>query len=826
MQINLFIILLILSFLVSLGLTIYIGIRRTNRLRSELFMVMLSISIWCFAAVFEAATTDLGLKILFSKISYLGIVVLPVFFFFFVSRYTNMDYWLTNKKKFFFFIFPVATLIIVFTNEFHGLVWPDIYLKQNSIAGILAFYEHGPWYWIHLSYSYFFLGAGIIMLVFSLFRYNRYYSNQGRSLVIASIIPFIGNIIYTFMQAGVEGIEMTPIYFTLTGALLTIAIFKYQLIDITPVARETITENLYDGILIINKDNRIIDINEAACKLLSISSRDIGKPVEQVLSRHVEILEFLNLKKDSEKTVGDVEIKDKKLYFELRTAPLLDNAGGLMGTVIILRDITLKKISDRELKESRNLLKNIIDFLPDATFAVNKKGKIIAWNKAMENFSGLKKEEMLGKGNYEYSLPFYGERRPALVDYLINDPEKLEKQYNLVERKGDNLIAEVKLKSDGKEEHIWLAASPLLNSKNEIIGAIESLRNITDIKNIEKQLRHISFHDSLTGLYNRSYFEEEYKRLQKSRQLPISIIMADINGLKLVNDAFGHNMGDRLLKKAAMIISQSCRADDVVARWGGDEFSVILPLTGAGQAREIIERIQKRCSRSTCKIPISISMGSSTKINPETRISTILKKAEDSMYSNKLLTSKSVQNTIIGALTGQLYKKNIETESHSERVVGLSKKLAQKMNLPDSKFDELVMYAKLHDIGKVAVSEKLLKKKSSLNEDEWEEIKKHSEIGYRIANSSSILAPIAEYILCQHEWWDGSGYPRGLEGERIPLISRIVSVVDAFDAMTSDRPYRKAYSKEEAIMQLKRTSGIQFDPAVIEKFLELLNEKG
>ncbi len=816
---------LILSFLVSLGLTIYIGVKRTNRIRAELFMVLLAVAIWCFAALFEASFTTLSLKILFSKISYLGIVTLPVFFFFFVLRYTNMDYWLTGKNKFFFFILPVATLALVFTNEFHGLVWSDIYLKQNNIAGILAFYEHGPWYWVHLSYCYFFLAAAIAMLVFALFKYKRYYSHQGRSLVIASVIPFAVNIIYSFRQYGVEGMELTPVFFTLSCALLTIAIFKYQLIDITPLARETITENLYDGILIINRDSRIIDINKAACRLLSASSRDIGKPVEQVVSKYIEIMDFLNKKKYRVSTIEEVEIKDRNLYIELRTNPLLDNTSGWMGSVIILRDITLQKISEKELKESRNLLKNIIDFLPDATFAVDAEGRIIAWNKAMEDFSGLRNEEMLGKGNYEYSLPFYGKRRPALVDYFINDSEKLEKQYNALERKGNNLIAETKIKLNGKEEHVWLTASPLFNSNNEIVGAIESLRNITDIKNIEKELRHISFHDSLTGLYNRSYFEEELNRLQKSRQLPMSIIMADINGLKLVNDAFGHNMGDRLLKKAAAMIRESCRSDDVVARWGGDEFGVILPLADAGHASEIIDRIQKKCIRARFKIPISISMGSSTKISSGTRISTVLKKAEDSMYSNKLMNSKNVQDSIIDALAGQLYEKNIETESHSERVVGLSKKLAQKMNMPDSKFDELAMYARLHDIGKVAISEKLLKKKHSLREDEWEEIKKHPEIGYRIAKSSSMLVPIAEYILCQHEWWDGSGYPRGLEGERIPLISRIVSAVDAFDAMTSDRPYREAYSREEAIMQLKKTSGIQFDPVVIEKFLELLDEE-
>jgi diguanylate cyclase (GGDEF)-like protein/PAS domain S-box-containing protein len=711
------------------------------------------------------------------------------------------------------------------TNESHMLVWPDIYLRQNRFAGIFAFYEHGLWYWVNIVYSYIFLAAGIVILISSLIRYKKFYSLQARVLIIASIAPFLGNIIYSFRQTGLEGIDITPICFSLTGLFLTLAIFRYRLFDITPVAREAVTENLYDGVLVLNRDNRIVDLNRAACRLLSIGNESIGRPADTVLAGYSGILGLIHRRKKGSSSLKQLEIEERGLFLELRTTRLLDNRNNDIGMVMILRDITDARVAEQKLEESQNLLINIIDFLPDATFAIDRDGRVIVWNRAMEDFTGIKKDKVLGKDNYEHSLPFYGERKPMLADYIIGGPEGIESQYNVVEKQGNKLVAELELKKDGRTEHLWLAASPLLDSNDRVIGAIESIRNITDLKNIENQLRNISFHDSLTGLYNRAYFEEELERLNRSRMMPLSIIMADLNGLKLVNDAFGHDMGDRLLKKAAAIIKKSCRSEDIVARWGGDEFSIVLHSTDEKDTEEIITRIQSACGRARFSIPVSISLGYATKKKSRTMIKTIVKKAEDSMYRSKLISSQRVQNEIVASLTRSLFEKNIETEASSQRAVRLAKRMGERLDLPENRMEELILHAKLHDIGKVAVREKLLKKKGALDTEEWEEIKKHTEIGYRIANTSTLLSPIAEYILCQHEWWDGSGYPRKLKGDEIPIISRIVAVVDAYEAMIGDRPYRKAFSGEKAVGELLRCSGTQFDPELVKEFLAVLEEQ-
>lgn len=824
MQINIFTVLLALAFIISISLTVYIVVRRSDKLKNELFLVLLSISIWTFASTAEGMATDLGIKIIFTKLSYIGVVTVPVLFFFFVLRYTNLDKWVTSKRKLFFFIIPVIILFFASTNELHGLVWPDIYLRQNNLAGIFAFYEHGPLYWINIFHSYLFLGVSTFLLVFFIFRYKRLYSLQTRVMVLAALSPFIGNIIYSFSQTSLQGLDITPICFAITGLFLTLAITRYQVLDINPVSKEDITENLYDGVLISNSKNILIDINKAACELLQVDSSEIGKPLSIVLEGKKEIIKHLDFKDPETKKVSEVIIDEGRLFLELRITKLSDRYGYDIGLVIVLRDITAIKEAERKMKETQNLLSNIIDFLPDATFAIDMEGRVIAWNNAIEKLTGIKKKEVIGKGDYIYSLPIYGERRPALVDMLISQDGDLEKNYDFIERHGDNLSTEIVIPFGEKKINLWLSASPLYNSKNEIIGAIESARNITDIKNIEQKLRYISFHDNLTGLYNRAYFEEELKRLNKTRQLPLSIIMADINGLKLVNDAFGHHMGDSLLKHSTNIIKNSCRSEDIVARWGGDEFIILLPYTGSKEAREVIDRISENCSKARFRIPISLSMGYSVKTDETTNIKAVIKKAEDHMYKNKLLSSKSVQDSIIESLTKTLYEKSIETEYHAERVVDISRQLGKRLGLSESKMGELILHAKLHDIGKVAISEKLLKKESKLKKSELEEIKKHSEIGFRIANSSSALAPIAEYILCQHEHWDGRGYPRGLKGATIPLISRIVALADAYDAMTSDRPYRKALSKEKAIKEIRENSGSQFDPDITKAFLEFIED--
>jgi diguanylate cyclase (GGDEF)-like protein len=298
-----------------------------------------------------------------------------------------------------------------------------------------------------------------------------------------------------------------------------------------------------------------------------------------------------------------------------------------------------------------------------------------------------------------------------------------------------------------------------------------------------------------------------------------------VNGLKLINDAFGHQEGDKVIIQVAKILKESCRKEDVIARWGGDEFSIFLPRTSYGVTSEVIDRIKTACCRaSRGPVKFSIALGAGTKDDPSQDIQKILREAEERMYRNKLLESRSVRNSIISSLRRTLFEKSHETEEHTHRLQQLSLQFGLSLGLTDGEMDDLALLATLHDLGKIAIPEGIILEPGNLSREEWELIWKHPEVGYRIARSSPELAPIAEAILSHHEWWDGSGYPRGLEGEDIPLISRIIAIVDAYDVMTYGRLYKKPLSRQETLQQLQKNAGTQFDPNLIDIFIKIIEK--
>ncbi|NLB33138.1 MAG: diguanylate cyclase [Tissierellia bacterium] len=323
------------------------------------------------------------------------------------------------------------------------------------------------------------------------------------------------------------------------------------------------------------------------------------------------------------------------------------------------------------------------------------------------------------------------------------------------------------------------------------------------------------YKDKLTGLYNKNFFEEELSRLDTKRQLPISLIMGDINGLKLINDAFGHNMGDRALKKAADIMIDSFRDEDIISRVGGDEFIILLPMTTEETALEIVERVKKKCENNPLEyIKINISFGVATKTSIDEDIDKIYKKAEDRMYFNKLKESKQAKLSMINFLKHRLEKITYETKSHYDRLKELTTMMAEELNLSETEKEELRLLCEFHDIGKIGVSKNILQKEGKLNSEEWENVKRHSEIGYYIAKEIKDASSINELILIHHERWDGLGYPGLLKNDEIPLVARIFAIADAYDVMVNDRPLQSKMTKSGALIEIKKHSGRQFDPTL------------
>ncbi len=352
----------------------------------------------------------------------------------------------------------------------------------------------------------------------------------------------------------------------------------------------------------------------------------------------------------------------------------------------------------------------------------------------------------------------------------------------------------------------------------------QALRNSDKLKKVNEKLEFTSYHDYLTGLYNRNYYEERMSALDLSGDPYLSIVLVDVNGLKLINDAFGHLAGDKSLIETARVLSKVFPTSEV-ARIGGDEFTVI----SIGLMEEEVLKRMKKVRKLTETIHIegitlSVSIGYSMKANQYMPARELFTEAEDWMYREKLNQVPSNRSSIIETIITTINQKDVYSEIHSKKVSLLAEKIAKYMGLEERVVNEIRTAGLLHDIGKIIVPIEILKKEGPLTRAEYNEIKKHPEIGYRILNSVSELRKISEYVFSHHERYDGKGYPRGVKGLEIPLQARIISVADSIDAMLSDRLYRAKLPKDVCFAEIRNNRGAQFCPEVVDATIPHFNE--
>lgn len=641
---------------------------------------------------------------------------------------------------------------------------------------------------------------------------------------------------------------------------------------------KTISDRAGYGVVISSLKGDLLYVNEAFAKMHGYSSEElIGKNLFVFHSEEqMKQVHRLNerLKKEGSYTSEEVwhKRKDGAVFPTLMNATVIkDEEGIALFLSATALDITELKKDEELIRRSEEEFRLTFENAKDAIFwADPKTGVIVKCNKAAEALLERKKDEIIGHHHT-----------------IIHPPQNAKCYTKMFKKhlKNKGMVddeAEVITKS-GKIKPVHITASltqvmgkPILQGifrditlRKQMQGELEKL-NKQLVKSNEK-LKHLVLKDPSTDLYNHRYLgeaiEAEFYRARRYAH-SLSVIMLDLDYFKSINDIYGYQFGDLVLRQLARLLKSLVRRYDIVIRYGGEEFIIVSPGTNRALALNLSQRLLETINlynfgnkKHTVKLKLSISVASYPEDKTNKGIDLvkitehILSKAKE-YGGNRVLSSldmkaerpviteeseeksdvkflkeridkvtrRANQNLIeaIFAFAKTLEVKDHYTGEHAERTVQYATEIAQEIGLTKDEIECIRQAAILHDLGKVGISENILRKKSKLTKKEFEEIKKHPQIAVDILRPIHFLHPILPPILYHHARWDGKGYPDRLKGEEIPIGARIVAIADVYQALISDRPYRKAFSKIEAIQIIKQGSGTQFDPNIVNVFIRVV----
>ncbi len=584
---------------------------------------------------------------------------------------------------------------------------------------------------------------------------------------------------------------------------------------------EGVTDALFvHEIRVDGSPGRFVEVNDLACRrlgysreeLLRMSPREIdaqppeGKELtpigQQLRAGRFLTFEQVHVARDGRR----IPVEISSHMFEL--------AGRSM-VMSIARDITQRKEAERALRESEERFRLLTEESLTGVF-LQREGRLTYSNRRLAQMLGYRPEDIPAKlGTHVLEFVHPGDRDQVRANLEArarggNPPHEYECRM---------------LREDGKSVWVTMLVSQIFH--DGIPSTIGHVIDVSERKRGEERLRFLSYHDPQTGLRNRTFFEELMERYSNGERMPgpVSIVVADIDGLKVVNDTFGHRAGDEHIATFARMLADTFNGANEVCRVGGDEFCVVMPDTPIDlvslRVTELLERVKRFNSRSP-RIPISVSIGHSTSHSARESIFEVYQRADDNMYQYKLTQIESPKSRIIDILLMALAERDFVLQGHVERMVHMVGRMAELVGLPEHRKRDLILFARVHDLGKVGIPDEILFKPSVLTSEEYAKIKMHVQIGHKIASRSRELAHIANLVLHHHEFWDGNGYPSRLRGEEIPLECRILAVVDAYDAMTQSRPYSSGRTHDDALEELRRCSGRQFDPRLVDVFIEML----
>ena len=793
---------------------------------------------------------------LFDNVSSIGWISFASFFLWFALIFTEKKKILKTR-----IVYPLIFILpfLLIYKQWTGFLTVD-YIKQPWGWG--SVWSDSIWAYLFYLYYLSFMAIGLYLILnFGRKTEEPLKKKQAKIIFVAALIPLILSTLTDVIlpELNIQTIPSLANVITLIWASgITYAVVKYKLMVITPViAAENIISTMADSLGLLDREGNIVSVNKATLDLSGYRKSELeGKSVE-VLFREKD---FKNTLLD--KAIKGEIIRNYELNFKTKTgdnipvvfssSTMMNEAGGMAGIVYIIKDITERKQDEKLHQVLYNISKaaNSPISLDELYQSIHKElSTIIDTTNFYIALLDEKEDKIFFPYNIDNVKPIHLPRTTthnSLVAQVIRTGKPIFVNQEMI--KGKKFMEEFK-EWFGMLRKVWLGTP--LKIEDKVIGAmvVQSYTNpelysegdikllefvssqvatAIERKRTEERIKHLSFHDSLTGLYNRAYFEEELKRMNNPRYHPLSIISLDINGLKVINDTFGHDQGDKLLQHLTSLLTSISRKGDIIARVGGDEFAILLPSTSSQVALDFCQRIRKVCLKDDIEpayLKVNLALGHVTQEGEYKDINTLLKEVDQNMYRDKLFSAKSKEKHLLDSFSMILAERDSHTEDHAKRLQELALALGKRVGLTEYQLNNLKLLALLHDIGKIGIPDNILFKTYTLTPSEWEKMKAHPQIGYRMAKNIPDFATIAHEILYHHEHWDGSGYPEGLKGEEIPLLSRIISIVDAYDVMQSRRPYKGAVSKAKALEEVKRYAGTQFDPQLVEIFLKMVKNK-